>query len=98
MKIKLNPIPIPALVDCQLRREELRSRHLQIQDDCNRILESDSLFERSYRQLRDAYTSGLVAGHIFRNTFRWQVRDCLRRAGLPLSVAKTYEALTTWAL
>jgi len=98
MKIKLNPIPIPALVDCQLRLAELRSRHLQLQYDCNQILESDTLFERSYRQLRDAYTSGHVAGHVFRNTFRWQVRDCLRRAGLPLSVAKTYEVLTAFNL
>jgi hypothetical protein len=68
-----------------------------IQNECNVILEKDEQFHQSYRALRGNHTSGLVSAPVYKNTLRWMVGACLRRAGLPLRTARLYQSLSVFA-
>jgi hypothetical protein len=89
----LNNVTIPLAVE----RHVQAIRITQIQEDCNHILESDKFFPKTYRQLRDSYTSGVIKAHEFRNIIHWQVSSALRRAGLPLNVARCYQHMSNAA-
>ena len=85
----LQTINIPLVAQYRARLAQVQ----QVQDDCNHILENDEVFTTSYKLLRSGYTAGTVPAHTFRNTLRWQVADCLRRAGLSKQVARVYQHL-----
>jgi hypothetical protein len=82
--IPLNTITVPSAVAIRIE---------QIQVDCQHILDNDEVFNRSSRQLRSQYTSGVVPDHTFKSITQWLVGSALRRAGLPLNVAKCYAHL-----
>ena len=63
-----------------------------VQDICVAVIEKDSRFCKSYKTLRDQFTSGAVAAHVFTNTVRWLVGDSLRRNGVPLKQARMFDS------
>jgi len=91
--IPLNNITVPLAIE----RKAQAIRIAQIQDDCTRILDADETFIKSRRQLRNQFTAGVVPKHTFKSVTQWLVSSALRRAGLPLNVARCYSHLTQLA-
>lgn len=85
----LNNITLPLAVERQIQAVHIE----QIQADCQHILDADETFFKSARQLRSQYTAGVVPAHTFKSVTQWLVGSALRRAGLPLNVAKCYAHL-----
>ena len=91
--VSLNNITVPLAVELKFQA----IRITQIQDDCTRILDADETFIKSRRQLRIQFTAGVVPKHTFKSVTQWLVGAALRRAGLPLNVARCYSHLTQLA-
>jgi hypothetical protein len=94
-----NNIKVPFNFEAELKRQaELRARAQQIQDDCNHILEQDEQFITTARIVRDRFTSGMLKMGEYRAIIKWHVAACLRRAGLPLRIARVYQSLSVFSL
>ena len=59
-----------------------------MQDEANTVLENDSRFAKTYRQLRSRFTAGEIEAPRFRAQFRWAVEDCFRRAKINRVLAR----------
>ena len=83
-------VSVPYHVQRAIQQEELD----RLQWKCNAVIEQDKQFCDGYNALRSQFTSGIIPASTFRNVLRWQVGQALRRAGVSLKEALTYDRLS----